>query len=1152
MMQFAHLSLHTEYSIEDSIIRIDDLAEATIERGMECVAITDRSNMFGLLKFQKRMRSSGIKPIFGADMLVANRRDEPDRLVLLAKGEIGWSSLRELMTYAYTKSPQHASITLDCLTAHHEGLIVLSGPQSPLGRSLIEGDSATAEQNAQEMKRVFGDRFFVELTRTGRASENAFIAKAVSLCDTFGIPIVATNDVRFLNREDFAVHETRYCIAHKQRVGDGSHAASCSEEQFFRTAEQMHELFADLPDAVENACEIAKRCTVQVNSGRYLPIYKTEHTESPEELLDRFSSDGLENVLNRHDKVQKKFASREVYEQRLEKELTIIKSMDFAGYFLIVMDFVQWAKDQGIPVGPGRGSGSASLVAYALGITEIDPIEHDLMFERLLNPERVSLPDFDIDFCKDRRGEVIRYVTDLYGGGSVGQIVTFGTMAAKAVIRDVTRAHGKHFALGEQIVKDIPDRLNVSLTDVLKERPTLNRNMHLDEDVGEIVNRALRLEGLVRNISRHPGGTVITPNRLDAVVPVYTEGDSGDLISQFDKQDIEDMGVVKFDFLGLKTVTAISNACAAANVVREKKNLQPLHPSEFPLDDEMVFEMLREANTIGIFQLESRGMRRVLKDLSPDSLEDLTALLALFRPGPIQSGVVDLFVRRKHGKEVVDYLHPLLESVLKKSYGVMVYQEDVMTVARELAGFSLGEADELRRAMAKKILAEMVSFRNKFVQGCIKNNVEDSIANSIFDDIEKFAEYAFNRAHSVGYAVVAYQTAYLKAHYPAEYLAALATCDIGDRETVRELVEEARRMGLDLVGPCVNVSSYEFTGTQDQFVIGLGAIKGLPIAHARSIEKARTEGPFQSLLDFCIRSGFGRRQRKAVESLIKCGCLDGVIDESDITYGRPKLEAQLDDALVAAEDRASQAAQPFDDLLGVSEDQEAAIEFQEFQPTSMRRALWEERDRLGFFVSGHPMSTYRPELEGICSHTDLRSLLQARNQQVIAGLVKSYHVRDTRSGTRMPEVLLEDENGTVELRNFDSDISRLGENLKEGDLVVVECRITRNKERKDPMIRVKNLIPIASFRVQRNASVEIDVGPDVHSERVLKILQSELRESTDAGCSIVINYVHEQYSAFIALDKKWRVLPTDELLDQLEDRFGTGSVRVSHSSNSPL
>ncbi len=1149
MTPFAHLSLHTEYSIEDSIIRIDELAEETLKRGMDCVAITDRSNMFALWKFQKRMRAQGIKPIFGADMLFANGRSDLDRMVLLAKEESGWNSLRKLMTSAYTNSADHVAITLDSLIEHNDGLIALSGgAQGPIGRLLIEEDRSSAEETAAKLIGAFGDRFYIEISRTGRKHEEEYVAKAISFADAFHIPLVATNDVRFLDRDDFAVHETRFCIAHKQRVGDGSHSAVYSEDQFLRSAEQMGELFADLPDAVENAYEIARRCTVEVKSDRYLPMYKTDRKESPEELLDRYSMEGLKKVLDRHDDAEKDYASRDVYEKRLERELNIIKSMEFAGYFLIVMDFVKWAKEQGIPVGPGRGSGSASLVAYVLDITEIDPIEHELMFERLLNPERVSMPDFDIDFCKDRRGEVIEYVANLYGRESVGQIVTFGTMAAKAVIRDVTRVHGKPFGLGETIVKEIPDRLNVSLTEVLQERPELSRNMQLNEDIREIVDRALKLEGIVRNISRHPGGTVITPNRLDAVVPVYTEGGSSDLISQFDKQDIEDIGVVKFDFLALKTVTAISNACESANALREKNNQPPLHPSEFPLDDEKVFELLREANTIGIFQLESRGMRRVLKDLRPDSLEDLTALLALFRPGPIQSGVVDLFIRRKHGKEVVDYLHPLLESVLKKSYGVMVYQEDVMTVARELAGFSLGEADELRRAMAKKIRSEMVSYRNRFTQGCIENNVEESIAKSIFDDIEKFAEYAFNRAHTVGYAVVAYQTAYLKAHYPAEYLAALATCDIGNRDTVREIVDEAKRMGLGLEGPCVNESNYEFAGTQGRFVIGMGAIKGLPGPHAKSIEQARRDGPYESLLDLCIRAGFGRRQRKVLESLIKCGCLDTIVDETDITRGRPKLEAQLDAALEAAEDRVSQASQPFDDLLGVSEDSEDVIESRGFEPINMRKALSEERERLGFYVSGHPMSTYRQELKGICTHKDLGSLLKARNRQVIAGLIKSSRVRDTRSRKRILEVILEDEKGSVELGVFDFDVAQAEESLNEGDLVVVECTVVHDKERKDSAIRVKYLDSIADFRMRRNARVEIDVACEDQQNNLLNLLHEETTDRDDDGCGVIINYKNDQYSTPIVLDSKWRLSPTEEMLDQLGAQFGPESVRVSYPS----
>ncbi len=1144
MTQFAHLSLHTEYSIEDSIVRIKDLATTTLEREMQAVAVTDKCNLFALWKFQEEMRRRGVKPIFGADMRIFVNSDVEDRLILLARNENGLNSLRKLMTAAYGNSDSHACITSDRLFAHHEDLIVLSGGvRGSLGRLLLKGEATQAEQVAKEYLARFGDRFYIELTRTGREQEDIYISQVLPLADSLQIPLVATNDVCFLDASDFGIHETRFCISHRERVGGGSHDRLYSVEQYLRSPEEMEERFADLPDAVENAAEIAVRCSTRMKVGRYLPAYKSERTETPEELLDAFASEALETVLVRYESIGRQHDDRSVYEARLHTELDIIKSMGFAGYFLIVMDFVRWAKDRNIPVGPGRGSGAASLVAYVLGITEIDPIEHQLMFERLLNPERVSLPDFDIDFCIHRRNEVIQYVADHYGKQRVGQIVTFGSLAAKAVIRDVARVHGKPYSLGERISGYVSPRPGTTLTQTLQDVPELSQQMQSDAEVREVVNRALELEGLVRNVGSHPGGTVITPGQLDEIVPIYTDSANGDLKSQFDKQDVEDIGLVKFDFLGLKTVTAIAEACDAANVSRKPKGEPPLRPSEFPLDDRSVFKMLHEAHSIGVFQLESRGMRRVLADLRPDSLEDLTALVALYRPGPMQ--FVDQFVRRKRGRESIEYLHPLLESVLAKTYGVMVYQEDVMTVARELAGFSLGDSDNLRRAMGKKDESVMFEYKEKFIQGCVDNGVDKSIATSIFEYMQPFAQYAFNRAHAVGYALVAYQTAYLKTHYPAEYLAALATCDIGDSKTMCELVDEARRMGLRVLGPDVNESKYGFTGSNGRIVVGFGAIKGLPKTHIRSIEEAQQDGPFESLLDLCTRAGFERRQHKILESMIACGCMDCLAEEEDICIVRPKLMAQLNGALSTAEERVAQASQPFDDLLGTSSESIRRLEQPSFQPMRIEDILAEERSCLGFFVSGHPMSRFRSELQGVCTHADVTTLLQARDNQVVAGIVRSIRQRGTRSGKRMLDIVLEDEHGVLEFGMFDDNGAALENLPEEGDFAVVECKVVRDKN-EHSAVRARAIHSIEEFRIRRKARIEIDVIGNGSQEQVLNRLHHELREPPRRGCSIVVNYKTNGYSTPIVLDQKWRVRPSRELLERLEQDLGSNAVRVAY------
>ncbi len=1147
MTEFAHLSLHTQYSIVDSTIRLNELARKTRERGMNTVAITDDCNLFALWKAQKLLRDEGVKPIFGVDMRVADAPEMNDRLMLLAKDETGLANIRNLMSFAYSNDVAYRCITTECLFANHEGLIVLSsGTEGLIGRLLLTEETDQAVRLAEMYKQTFGDRFYIELTRLGKPREDAYQAKVIPFADELQLPVVATNDVRFIDREDFDAHETRYCIAHRQRKGDGTHSTEYTEHQYLRSADEMRELFEDIPDAIDNAAEIATRCTVKVDAGHHLPLYKTQSDQSPAEILRTTSNEQMTELLERFDSIGKQHAGSDVYQARLDKELKIIVEMEYAGYFLIVADFVRWAKKQNIPVGPGRGSGSASLVAFVLGITEIDPIEHDLMFERLLNPERVSLPDFDIDFCMHRRGEVIRYVTDVYGENSVGQIVTFGTLAAKAVVRDVTRVHGKGFATGESIVQLIPDRLGVTLPDALDEVDELGQKMQSDEDIREVMNRSLRLEGLVRNMGKHPGGIVITPEQLDAIVPVYREHASGELISQLDKQDIEEIGVVKFDFLGLKTVTALAHACEAVNLERAKSNEPPLLLSELPLDDAPVYQMLQEALTSGVFQLESRGMRAVLRDLGPDRLEDLVALLALFRPGPLNSGVVDQYVKRKHGQEQVRYLHPTLESVLKKTYGVMVYQEDVMTVGRELAGFSMGEADRLRQAMGKKSESVMKEMEEKFVAGCIDNGVEERIAASIFEDMEKFAQYAFNRAHAVGYAVVAYQTAYLKTHYPAQYLASLATCDMGDRETVCELMAEAKRMGVTLLGPSVNESRYGFSAQKDTIRVGLGSIKGLGRSHAESVENARKEGPFISMIDMCSRAGFGRNHRKQAEALIRSGALDCVAGESSINDGRPKLLAQVDTVLAAAEGKAIQEANPFDDLIGVPDEASDEVKEHDYKPTNLVQTLSDEKDVLGFFVSGHPMSVYRQELRRKCTHGELATLKTTSGTQTVAGIVRTVRTRSLRNGATLQELVLEDEHGSVELTAF-VERNQLDEDQHhEGDLVVVECNVRKDEESQERRIRTKSIDSIAEYRMRNAAKVQIDVTHSDGADRVVACLQEEFKEHEPRGCLVVVQYSNNGYTGSLELDEEWQLNATNEAIERLQWEFGVESVSISY------
>ena len=1151
MQQFAHLSLHTEYSVIDSTIRIDQLAEQAEQRGITAIAITDKLNMHAASKFYAGMREKGIKPIFGVDFDIEDENENAGSAIALAQDQEGLRTLRKLLSVAYQNENSFRQLPLDRLLTENKGLIVLSGGTDGLvGRSLLEGKDDEAETLANRFKNAFGDRFFLEISRVGKTSEDLYISKVVPLAEACQIPLVATNDVRFLNQEDFAMHETRYCIANRHRVGDGSHTEKYSNQQYFRSAEEMSGVFADFSDAFKNANEIALRCSAELKPGDYLPQYVTPDERTPEVLLDEISTKNLDEVLEHKREIGVTDINREAYVARLEYELEVIKEMGFAGYFLIVKDIVSWAKANKIPVGPGRGSGSASLVAYLLGITGIDPIEHDLMFERLLNRERVSLPDFDIDFCMNRRDEVLRYVAEVHGEHAVGQIVSFGSLMAKAAIRDVTRVHGKPHSMGTRIVDLIPDRLNITLNEAISEVEALNALIHSDDDVREIVSRALDLEGLVRNLSKHAGGLVIAPSALDEYVPIFKESPQGELITQFDKDDVEKIGLVKFDFLGLKTVTAIALACEAINQQRSELGKDALHPDDIPLDDAEVFEQLRDIHTIGLFQLESHGMRRVLKELQPDSLEDIIALVSLFRPGPLQSGVVDQFVHRKNGEEKVEYLHPLLERVLSKTYGVMVYQEDVMTVARELAGFSLGDSDRLRRAMGKKQESEMLELREQFINGCEQNDVSKSLAGRIYDDMEKFAEYAFNRAHATGYAVIALQTAYLKVHYPTEFMAALLTCDMTNREDVNNLIAEAKRLNLEVVKPNLNKGEWNFKGRDGRVEIGLGMIKGLGLGQAQEILDARQDGDFESIFDLCERAGLYNRSRNLLQALIHSGSLDCLCEESDLRFARATLLANVDVATGMAEQKAKQAEQRFDDLFGEPDESDVEIPEPDVPRITMSEMLSNEEETLGFYVTGHPMSEYRDELKTLCTHQNLSVLQDAKTKSPISigGIVRNVNVRVARSGNRNAQFALDDEHGSVEINLFGNDYENVKEELKEGTFRIIQCDIQKDRSSDETVIRAKSISPIDRLRVARNAKILIDVSEEARSGFIEKL--QETLESFDrgSGCEIIVNYGRGEYAASIALGAAWRVSPTEEVLHDLALAFGDDSVRVSYSA----
>ncbi|MEH6458211.1 MAG: DNA polymerase III subunit alpha, partial [Cocleimonas sp.] len=886
-MSFVHLRLHTEYSLVDSTIRIKQLMPAVEAGGMPAVAMTDQNNLFGMVKFYRAARAAGIKPIFGVDVLLVDEDDDDltYHIILLCQNDAGYKNVTKLISRAYMEGQKLGvpRVQRSWIHEYSDGVIMLSGGRDgDVGHALLAGNKALAQTRLSEWLSVFPERYYLELQRTGRPGEDEYLHAAVALADANKIPVVATNDSRFITKEDFEAHEARVCINSGYTLGDNTRPKIYSEQQYLRTAAEMHELFSDIPEAIQNTIEIAKRCNVTLTLGKnYLPAFPIPEGMTEAEFFAEESVKGLElryqdifdeSILNNPEVFAEK---RIAYDERLQIELDVINGMGFPGYFLIVADFIQWSKDNDIPVGPGRGSGAGSLVAYALKITDIDPLLYDLLFERFLNPERVSMPDFDIDFCMDKRELVIDYVARTYGRDKVSQIITYGSMAAKAVVRDCGRILSHPYGFVDRIAKLIPFEIKMTLTKAMQQEPDLKELYEVDDEVRGLMDLALKLEGLTKNAGKHAGGVLISPSTLVDFTPLYCE-EGGSIVSQFDKDDVEAVGLVKFDFLGLRNLTIIDWAVKSINVLRETQGKDAIRIEDIPLDDKKSFDLLRAAKTTAVFQLESHGMKELIKRLQPDVFEDIISLVALYRPGPLQSGMVDEFVNRKNGLTKVTYQHPDLEPLLNTTYGVIVYQEQVMQIAQVLAGYSLGGADMLRRAMGKKKPEEMAKQRSIFMEGSIKNNVEEQTATDIFDLMETFAEYGFNKSHSAAYALVSYQTIWLKAHYPAAFMAAVLSADMDTTEKVVTFVDDCRQLNLEVVPPDINRSSYRFISENEGNVIfGLGAIKGAgESAIGEIIEERDKNGPFKSMAEMCQRVKSRKISKRILETLIRGGAFD--------------------------------------------------------------------------------------------------------------------------------------------------------------------------------------------------------------------------------------------------------------------------------------
>ncbi|TAN07453.1 MAG: DNA polymerase III subunit alpha [Rhodanobacteraceae bacterium] len=1192
-IRYVHLRAHSEYSLRDSTIRIPEkpeygnpakakhanLVSRAVELGLPALALTDDSNLFAQIKFYAAAEKAGVKPIVGCDLWIANPDDptRPDRLTLLCRDHAGYLNLTRLISRGWLEG-QHAGraqLQPEWLDDAATGLFAIAGRDSAVGRLVTAQRERDAQDSLYALRRHFGDGLYLEIARTGRDGEDSFNAHALQLASRLDLPVLATNDVRFLDAEDFEAHEARVCIQQGQQLSDPRRPRDYSPEQWLKPADAMAELFADLPEVLDNTVELAKRCNLELSFGKYyLPAFPVPEKHTLESWIANQAREGLEQRLAEHGVAAGH--SREDYESRLELELDMIGKMGFPGYFLIVSDFIRWAKSRDIPVGPGRGSGAGSVVAWCLKITDLDPLRFGLLFERFLNPERVSMPDFDVDFCMERRDEVIAYVAEKYGRDQVSQIITYGSMAAKAVLRDCGRVLGMPYGQVDKIAKLIPRMpLDLTLGDALglsekskKEPDRVVREFcalyQQDEEARTLIDLALKLEGLARNAGKHAGGVVIAPTPLTDFAPLYCEPGGTGVVTQYDKNDVEAVGLVKFDFLGLRTLTILDWAVKAINARRGQTGETPLDLAQLPLDDAETYRLFREARTGAVFQFESAGMQRLLKDAKPDCLEDLIALNALFRPGPMD--LIPSYVARKQGREPVSYPDPRVEPILKETYGIMVYQEQVMQMAQIVGGYSLGGADLLRRAMGKKVPAEMAKHRTIFRDGAMQNGVPEKKADAIFDQMEKFAGYGFNKSHAAAYSLVAYQTAWLKTHYPAEFMAATMSSDMDATDKLVQFIEDARAIGLVIQPPDVNASDYHFVAIpqggaveHDAIRYGLGAIKGVGRAVCESIVAARAAGgAFRDLADFCARVDPGKLNKRVFEALIQSGAMDA------LGANRATLTAQLPEAVKAAEQNLRDRDAGQNDMFGaaLAPTTTVSIATPEQSPWTLERRLAGERATLGHYLSGHPTDPWRdvlaqlatcpigeiseryepPPPRGGGDGDDNRWRRAPETPWAVAGML----VKMRRRGDTGAAVRIEDWSGAIEVNFFREAMQQYAALLQPDALLVIEGGLALDDFSGELALRARRAWTLdeaceAGARVLR-------IGVNGIAPDFVPTFKRALAGHCGGRTPLLLTGYHNaQGSADLRLGDDWRVRVNTGLLRGLAAVPGVKSVQPSLS-----
>lgn len=1150
-MSFIHLHLHTEYSLIDGMIKVNQLAQKAAELSMPAIAVTEQSNTFSAVKFYRAMMNQGIKPIIGSDLRVIDTESKEEfNLLLLCQHFEGYKNLSKIISKSFTEGQKRGIpyVNSEWIIENNEGLLVIDNADNgSFSNSLLHSDNSIIEKNCEKWLSLFENRYYLEIQRIGLKGQNNHINNVIEYSEKFSIPVVASNNARFLNHDDFEAHEARVCIYQGYTLNDARRPKQYTEQQYIRSSEDMQELFSDIPEAIENTIKISQRCNIEFTLGEnFLPNFSVNDDETQDQRLINDAKAGLQKIINDDDSLTEEKSAE--YFKRLDVEINVITSMGFSGYFLIVADFIRWAKENGIPVGPGRGSGAGSLVAYALDITELDPLEYDLLFERFLNPERVSLPDFDIDFCMDRRDEVIEYVAMKYGRDHVSQIITYGTMAAKAVIRDVGRVLGFPYGFVDQIAKLIPFEIGMTLDRAMEEEKELRQRYNAEEDVKTLVDLAKKLEGLSRNAGRHAGGLIIAPKPLTDYMPLYCEEGSQSTVSQFDMGDVESIGLVKFDFLGLRTLTIIDWALRDVNRIKKQNNEPEVIIRKIPLDDPATYALIQRMDTTAVFQLESDGMKKLVSRLKPDVFDDLIALVALFRPGPLQSGMVDDFVDRKHGRQRVQYMHDDLEFALKPTYGVILYQEQVMQIAQVLAGYTLGGADLLRRAMGKKKPEEMAKQRQIFTEGAVNRGVDESQATMIFDLMEKFAGYGFNKSHSAAYALVAYQTAWLKAHYPAAFMAAVLSSDMDNTDKVVMLIEETRRMNIEIISPSVNASFYSFTVKDEKTIIyGLGAIKGVGAAAIDNIIQEREEkGSYENLFDLCKRIDLRKANKRVLDALIKSGAMDS------LGAGRSTLVENLDKATSLAEQHNKDLDSGQNDMFGLdtstktdSSNDESSV-YDVVKDWDDKQRVMFEKETLGFYLSGHPITRYQQELSKIT-----RKLFGLKTGEVtVAGYIMSIR----KSGMREEyDVKIDDNTSRKVVVVKTEDYEKYRNNLIKDHLIIVRGRAKSDDYYEGGIkILANSIFTIDDIRKADNpfnvaSSLKLTLYEKQMTNGTLNNIQTILKKYHHDVSNVVVNYVKDDAAGLIPFGKQWNVRISDDLIDELMNILDLKQVEIEYN-----